>query len=479
MKYTATRRGLRAALVAVVGGALLLGGATAAHAAPTVDPSKTGSISIHKLKNPDTAKDIPANGTQQDVSSLQPLGGVTFTIARVDPVTYDLTKNSGWAALKNLTVATATALQESQSKVTDASGLAAFTNLPLGVYLVKETATPPGVTPAAPFLITVPLTDPVATNTWLYDVHAYPKNAVITASKAVNDSAAVKLGDTVSWTILGGIPNLPTIDGYKITDQLPAGLTHTSTTVSFDSGPETLVASDYTLSPVGTQPVSVVFTSSGLAKLAANKTKKVKIVVGTTVNAVGNISNTANVYSNLASFAIAPGTPGGPLTTAPVATKFGAVIVSKVSASNQTGLAEAKFAVFLSESDARANTNRVTIGGTSEWTTGTNGQVSISGLRFSNFANGAPVAEGAAGYQKYWLVETKAPDGYELLAEPIPFEVTEVVPTKNITVTDLPKNGGFILPLTGGPGAFATYAVGAALLIGTGVLLFRRRRRTA
>lgn len=477
MKHIATRRGLRAALVALVGGALLLGGATAAHAAPVIDPDAKGSISIHKLKNPNTAANLPANGAPQNVASLEPLGGVAFTIAQVDPAKYDLKKNTGWDALKSLTVETATNLQNQQTKTTTGAGLAEFSTLPLGVYLVKETAAPAGVTPAAPFLITVPLTNPTDTTKWMYDVHVYPKNAVITASKSVSDTDAVKVGDTVSWTILGAIPNLPTIDGYKITDTLPPALMHKSTTVSLDSGTTTLLPADYTVTPDGEQNVSVQFTPAGLAKLAAHNTANVKVVIITTVKTVGEISNSANVYSNAASFAIAPGAPGGPLVTAPAVTKFGSVTLRKESSAAQSPLPGASFSVYLSESDARLGMNPVTIDGTSVWTTGPTGEITISGLRFSDFVNGAVVAEGAPGYQKYWLVETVAPTGHELRAEPIGFTVTKLAQT--LTVTDAVSNGGFILPLTGGPGAFATYAVGAALLIGTGVLLFRRRRRTA
>jgi uncharacterized surface anchored protein len=43
------------------------------------------------------------------------------------------------------------------------------------------------------------------------------------------------------------------------------------------------------------------------------------------------------------------------------------------------------------------------------------GTLTLSGLRYSDWANGAAVAPGSADYRTYYLVETTAPAGYELL----------------------------------------------------------------
>ncbi len=51
------------------------------------------------------------------------------------------------------------------------------------------------MTPAAPFLVSVPLTDPDNQDNWIYDVHVYPKNSIAGAEKTVTDAPDVKLGD--------------------------------------------------------------------------------------------------------------------------------------------------------------------------------------------------------------------------------------------------------------------------------------------
>ena len=53
---------------------------------------------------------------------------------------------------------------------TNASGVAEFKDLPLGIYLVVETTSPAIVTgPCDPFLISVPMT--TDGDDWLYNVH--------------------------------------------------------------------------------------------------------------------------------------------------------------------------------------------------------------------------------------------------------------------------------------------------------------------
>ncbi|MDO5495284.1 MAG: SpaH/EbpB family LPXTG-anchored major pilin, partial [bacterium] len=65
------------------------------------------------------------------------------------------------------------------------------------------------------------------------------------------------------------------------------------------------------------------------------------------------------------------------------------------------------------------------------------------------------------GERQYCLVETKAPDGYQLLAEPELFRLTQVGAAKQIDLTDMREivnqqdNFGNNLPLTGGEGAAA------------------------
>lgn len=484
MKSSKVRRGLIASLAAIASAGMLALGAGGAHAANTanIDPSKTGSLTIHKYEKPATPTNLPNDGTAltpAQTAALTPMAGVTFTVQKVNNI--DLTTNAGWAAAAALTPAQAAAQAATpgSTTTTDATGTATLGNLPLGLYLVTETGYPAGATPAAPFLVTLPMTDPVNEGSWIYDVNVYPKNAVTTATKTVNDASVLKLGDNVQWTITADIPNVNPIDGYRIVDQLDSKLTYTNSTVALSNNAALALNTDYTIAfDTAANTLTVDFTASGRAILAANPTAKVLVTVNSAVKTVGEITNTAFVYPNAASFTVTPGQPGGPAVTPPVMTKWGNIVLHKKDSQSSAALSGAVFSVYPSRADALAGTNAISIAGTSSWTTGASGNLVISGLRYSNWANGATVSPGQPGYQSYWLVETKAPAGYELLAQPIETTVTGNDPsTVTVTIDNVPHNAGFQLPLTGGVGTWALTAGGVLVLAGASLFVVTGRRK--
>lgn len=89
----------------------------------------------------------------------------------------------------------------------------------------------------------------------------------------------------------------------------------------------------------------------------------------------------------------------------------------------------------------------------------------------------------------YYLKETKAPDGYNLLKEPIKIVVTDDAVTgkpvikvdNNGTATVVKKvevqnNKGSLLPSTGGMGTTLIYVVGSILVLASGIVLFSKRK---
>ena len=94
--------------------------------------------------------------------------------------------------------------------------------------------------------------------------------------------------------------------------------------------------------------------------------------------------------------------------------------------------------------------------------------------------NGAASFDGIAD-GAYYLEETAAPAGYNLLDAPVSVTVnganTATAGLSALTVTkDIANNTGAILPSTGGIGTTIFYVLGAVLVIGAGVLLVTRRR---
>lgn len=181
-------------LAGLLTGAMLLGSmsvsAFAADKTPVIDTTKTGSITIHKYTE-DGGKGKPATGkadaTQvpQGAVAIKDVGFTIYKVANANdltnyyntnPTSLPDVKNYYTGTGKNVQVnADVTANKVGSEVKTDVNGVAAFTGLDLGIYLVVETTSPAIVTrPCEPFLVAVPMT--TDGDDWLYDVHVYPKN---------------------------------------------------------------------------------------------------------------------------------------------------------------------------------------------------------------------------------------------------------------------------------------------------------------
>ena len=152
---------------------------------PTIDTTKTGSITINKYEGSDTSK---------------PLAGVEFTIYKIA----NLEQGSNSVELKyksligdDVTISGDTKYEKIKSvvdsKIADGSltgtsattemqsgkATAKFTDLDLGIYLVEETKAPSQVVnKTANFLVSVPMTNATGDD-WIYDITAEPKNATV------------------------------------------------------------------------------------------------------------------------------------------------------------------------------------------------------------------------------------------------------------------------------------------------------------
>lgn len=507
----------------------------------TEDQPTVGKVTIHKSEQGSTLGS-PANGLPLGTEPTNPIKGVTFTAEQItsvksEDVTYslDLKTNAGWqnAAKLEFTppstwkfggadATVATVLARTKNTGTATYENAVFEDLPVGLYLFTETAAPVGVTKSAPWVMTVPLTHPTALNEWLYDIHVYPKNSTTVATKTVEDESATKVGDTVSWTIKGDIPlvanpefkagsdvsiaNLKFLSPtkYEITDHLDGRLTPDTDPVvlTLDNGGSVVleVTNDYevtwdpSLTPLEAGAKFVVkLTQAGREKLALAVSQatdpssvKVQLVVKTVITAIndtapaapggngivgdGTIKNKAIIFVNDAS-----------VTSNEPETRYGDILIEKVEAGKTaTKLEGVTFQVFESEDNARNLESPITIGGLNAFTTDSDGVVRISGLRHSNYENGAEIAD-AANWKYYWIVETKAADGYELLAEPVKVSVTKTNQELGSAtqIENVPHNGGFELPLTGGTGTLLLTILGVGILATVIVVARRRQNATA
>lgn len=530
MSTTKTRRSLSLlAAFAVAAGALALPAATSAtQAAPAfglaatvtrapslvdLDASKTGSITIHKLVKDATNGTTAGNGLVDPTATGTPLDGATFTVERLTNV--DLTTQAGWEKLAgfngNVDTAKADGVDAAVTKTTAGGGLATFDSLPLGAYVVTETVTPAGYVGSKPFIITVPMTHPTELNKWVYDVHAYPKNSKAGIEKTVADENTPAVGSAISYTIKSDIPAAEALDYYDVVDQYDkrVELPEADITLKIINGKNGEVAlekgTDYKLIAADgtdgkTKFWTAEFTEAGRKKLLDNRkddnTKVQMDLAGTVAQKVENdglFKNKAILLPNAPSNGWTPGSGEVPPPDYPnseVVSKFGKVKITKVSSKDANAkLKGAEFEVWKCTPQTTPTANfesvdatldeKLSPAGTATYTTDADGVVTIDGLRNNDWENNAAVAN--PGY--YCLVETKAPEGFELQTRPIAFQVLQTNSTAdneytlNTTVKDVPKNGGFNLPLTGAAGIGVLIGAGALLVAGSGAIALANKRR--
>ncbi len=528
MHSLTTRRGLGlAAAMTLAAGALVAPTGAAAPADPngsTIDPDAATTLTIHKCEQTDANGVTEGTGNPDPQVECKPVAGVEFTITKLN---VDLTTPEGWKQLADAKgdVVKAGALKSNttQTITTGGDGLASFTDAQteVGAYLVSETRTPDKVIPAEDFVVTLPMTNPQDTTKWNYNVHVYPKNTLSGVDKKVTDKPAPGSGHDITYTITTSIPKVDYPGGarikrYEVVDQLDKRIKKDALTpvVKIVGQNETPLAdtTDYTLiTAEGADHnwATIQLTEEGRRKAAEarhNGTGETKVQVtltakfDATVNLEGDLSNTAGLIPNDSpNFTWDPSNPGTKvpgIPTTPVLSKYGKVVVTKTGTdelADKTKYNGAQFQVYECTKTAGGATLRdgdpstqavdpLTIGGEKTFTTAGQGMVEINYLRANDYVDGVK-KDTLTDEDHYCLVETKAPEGYTLQADPIPFRVladnaTAKAPTA-VTVTDVPKNAGFRLPLTGANGVIFLTVAGALLVAGGAVVAYANKRRHA
>ncbi|MBV7363092.1 SpaH/EbpB family LPXTG-anchored major pilin [Actinomycetaceae bacterium TAE3-ERU4] len=526
----------------------------------TIDATKDGkaSLSIHKFKLPEDATGLPADGMElkaDKLDALEKLDGIKFKIKRVTDI--DLKTMAGWQKVAELQAKmpaqsaeeVAAALSfDNEKEMETANGVATFSDLPLGLYYVEEDLAGSssdkkgGITPAAPFFITLPLTNTQLRNRWVYDVNTYPKNAITTAEKKVEDDKTITVGQKLTFTIDAEIPKVEKLKNYQIVDPLDKRLKYEDgeTVVKLVGGSADLVkGTDYEIGSFKNTSdektyVTIEFTEVGRAKIAEARRNgtpdtKVQVQISATVTEIGEdglIENQATLIPNEPATPWdkdnQPDDPDTPVPGTPtnkVISKFGKVEITKISTVNDKKLDGAKFVVrqckVSNDNIAKMNINSESAFGKdlavekmaddnlsvkvgegeakSEFVTA-DGKVTIDGLRYNDWKNASKENEGAIDltkpeeygeYNAYCLVETVAPEGHELLPAPIPFLVTTKTmngttsATLPVTIKNVPKNGGFRLPVTGGTGITLAATAGGLLMAGGALVAVKRRRKNS
>lgn len=294
------------------------------------------------------------------------------------------------------------------------------------------------------------------------------------------------INKTVYWKVSADIPTIVSkLSTYKITDTLSKGLTYNSIEIKVEADGEAISKNDYTVTTSkGTDGETVIVVDIKNKNTLAGH-KVCDVILTTTLNesAVigGDNPNTAKLtYSNF----ITSNTTYEKTTETPEVHTGGYTLLKKDIAGN--ALAGAEFSVYRTIDDAKNGTNAITFEkgtdgnyymstapeASESVVSGTDGYVTVLGLLYGE--NGLTSANGST---TYYVAETKAPNGYNLLKEP--FEITVTATSHNYkdgTNVDVVNTPEAEFPLTGSQAAMI-FGIGGAAVIGIGAIVFLKKRK--
>ena len=408
---------------------------------------------------------------------------------------------------------------------TDADGLASYNFGDVkGVYLVVEQKTNTVVTTMQkPFFVAVPYVDENGIYDYIVDV--YPKNDILQEKVEIekdvteidNDSSTYDVNEEHTWIIQSSIPaGIASGRKYEITDALDYRLTWkevTKVSVAYDNGTfdpvtdpadktedaanaETFILTaeeDYKVVPTKDQDAEgndvdkfiVSLTPAGMQKIADyvgndydNYELRIyfKAAIDQDAQLGVNIPNQARVdYTNALDQEFEDVSDIPEVHT-------GGMNLLKLDAADETvKLAGAQFRL-AEKAEGETWDAVITVKGEAVKVNYVSFYTN-AGLEGEKVDTAVTDDKGEAflcgiAYGSYYLIETKAPAGYNKLTEPMEVEVTAVShDTEAEGAWNIVKNSqGFQLPSTGGMGTTLFYAAGGALVMAAGLLLVTRKR---
>ena len=322
------------------------------------------------------------------------------------------------------------------------------------------------------------------------------------------DKTTVNIGDVVTYTVTGSIPDTTGYDQYQyiIHDELSTGLdfVNDAAGTALGTGVTTVnvkVAFGEGVTDAGTAPATATLSGEGNRKMLLDLSEWVKTNQANnkgkefTVTYYAKVNKAAIVTEKNKAWLEYGNKPGETTTTTPseVKTPTYPLDILKIKKDSTVKLAGAKFSLYTSETDAKNGTNPIKVTGnngnyvvdSTSTTTEFESVEEITGADYNLRVNG--LAEGT-----YYLVETKAPDGFNKLTAPVVIKITKSTDTdvNNWTISkddtdetdkiiDIANSTGSLLPSTGGRGAIAFAVIAALLVFGVAVSFIRDKRKEA
>ena len=363
---------------------------------------------------------------------------------------------------------------------------ATFADLAMGEYFIRPTST------TSVYQLMLQKIEPtVVGGTYKIDDLTFgAKHKEVSVDKAANKTSVTK-NEKVTYTITVDIPTYAsqaTDKSFYVADRLPDGLTLDTGSIKVARNGTDITdaaGTQYTLNTMATAEYTFKLSVSTLQytdNWSANGGKQLVITYTATLNdddtTAVNTKETNTVTFDYSNYPYVENSHETKTDSVDVTT-FEIKIDKFVKNQETNKLAGAKFDLYRTATQAEIDAGlAVTIPHTTE----------KKGIKLE--ADKVTDTDGVATFKKYeangdrydyYLVETQAPSGYNLLdnAKKLNFTGNDVAETHGVYTVEVPNSSGIKLPITGGTGTVIFTVIGIALMVGAVVLLVVSRKKSA
>ena len=377
-------------------------------------------------------------------------------------------------------IATNKSISPVDTQTVDADGTATFANLAMGEYFIRPTSTT-----SVYQLMLQKLEPTVSGGKYVIDDLTFgAKREEVSVDKAANKTSVTKT-EKVTYTITVDIPTYASqaVDkSFYVSDLLPNGLTIDPASIKVQIDGTDVDTAAYTLDTTAVAEYTFKLSVSAeqyTDNWSANGGKQLVITYTATLNDNGttevNTKETNKVTFDYSNYPYVENSHKQKTDTVDVTT-FAIKIDKYVKNDEHAKLANAKFDLY------RTATHAEVIAGSAVNIPYTN----VNGIKLESDL--VTDANGTATFAKYeangtnydyYLVETRAPSGYNILdnAVKVNFTDTEVEATAGVYTVKVPNSSGILLPITGGTGTVIFTIIGIALMVGAVVLFVVSRKK--
>lgn len=359
-----------------------------------------------------------------------------------------------------------------------AGGTATFADLAMGEYFIRPTSST-SVYQLMLQKVEPTVTDVAGKQTYVIDdVTFTAKNEEVNVTKTA-DKTSVTKNEKVTYTITVDIPTYSansTDKTFSVADLLPDGLTIDTDSISLKVEGGAVADTAYALDTTATAEYTFKISVDNAkydASWSANGGKQLVITYTATLNdddtTEVNVKETNTVTFDYSFYPYVENSHKQKTDTVAVTT-FAIKIDKYVEGDEATKLADAKFDLYRTATQAEIDAGTAVV----------IPHTSVQGIKLEgDMVTGD---DGSVTFEKYeandtnydyYLVETQAPSGYNILdnAVKVNFTDADVAATDGVYTVKVPNSNGIKLPITGGTGTVIFTVIGI-LLMGGAVVLF-------